>query len=98
MEIKKITMEGEVSISFSNKMYIPSDFSVINGQTRDTRQLQDLDWIKDFLELRLMNSLENETPRNLEFYWNATNFDRSSMTIQCYFEDSVYVSSERDFD
>ena len=45
-----------------------------------------------------MNSLENETPRNLGFYWNATHFDRSSMTIQCFFEESVYISSQREFD
>ena len=45
-----------------------------------------------------MNSLENDIPRNLGFYWNATHFDRSSMTLQCFFEDSVYVSSQRDFD
>ena len=45
-----------------------------------------------------MNSLENETSRNLGFLWSATHFDETSMTIRCFFEESVYVSSQRELD
>ena len=62
-------------LEFSNNMYVPSDFSIINGEGKNRRQLQQFEWVKDFLELSLVNQFATETPRNLGFYWNVTAFD-----------------------
>ena len=92
--MRSINMKGEILLEFSNDMYVPTNIDVMNGQSNQQRRLQDSEQIKEFLELKITNSETSESLRNLGFTWNVTHFDKDSFTIQCYFEQSVYISCE----
>ena len=79
-------------------MYVPSDYSMINGQGKNSRRLERFDWVKDILEIKLINADNSYSQRNLGFNWNVTNFEEEIMNIKCYFQEAVYVSSERQAD
>ena len=38
--IRKITMKGQIFLTFSNTMYVPEDYSFINGESKDSRMMQ----------------------------------------------------------
>ena len=92
-------MLGEIILVFSNTMYVPDNFSMINGDSRRTRMSRGLQEETEFpplLDIGIANKGEDEehkNMRNLEFFWNVTSFTKHKVIIQCTFEESFYISS-----
>ena len=55
VELRRITMSGQLLLAFSNPMYVPEDFSQKNGVGRDSRLLQPSDLLDNVLELKIIS-------------------------------------------
>ena len=70
-------MQGEIELYFSNTMYVPSDFSLIKGNSILTfRELQDTAEKQDEMQQTLEITIEKKEEdaeqtsiRNLDFSW-----------------------------
>jgi hypothetical protein len=96
--VSSISNTGKVSLSFSNKMYVPpleqinkAAFQVANHGRMLSKQVKKV----RALQVRAVPGSSESFKQNLTLDYNITSFKERSMEISLYFDNALAVSSNK---
>jgi hypothetical protein len=96
--VSSISNTGKVSLSFTNKMYVPpleqinkAAFPVANHARMLSKQVEKV----RALQVRAVPGSSESFKQNLTLNYNITSFKERSMEISLYFDNALAVSSNK---